>query len=494
MYIYLLILAAVVIFPVAVLFIKTALFAKPNHKVAPLQPIAVDNEALAQKLAEGIRCRTISYDDPDKFDHHAFYQLRVVVESSFPFVQRFLERHEMGTDSLVYIWRGSRPDLNAIILMGHLDVVPVDAATEKDWQQPPFDGAIMDGFVWGRGSLDCKGQVFAILEAVESLLKNGFQPQRTIYLAFGHDEEVVNINGAKKIAEWLETEGVRAEAVLDEGGYLSAGLMPGVRTPVALVASAEKGYLTLELVAEEAGGHSSIPPRQTAIDILAQALIRLKAHPLPAHVESLRQTMRGIGAAAPAKWQLAFANLWLFKGMAERQMAATPYTNAAIRTTDAATMFSSGVKENILPQRARALVNLRLMPGDSAAMVTEHVRKVIDDQRIRVRAKPNSSDEASPVSEIDTLAYRVLGRVIRQLFNNVPVAPFLELGATDARHYHRVSNHVYRFSPYALGEGDLERSHGVNERISVQALGTMAQFYAELVQQWGKESMEAKGG
>jgi carboxypeptidase PM20D1 len=156
------------------------------------------------------------------------------------------------------------------------------------------------------------------------------------------------------------------------------------------------GYLTLELVAEEAGGHSSIPPRQTAIDILAQALIRLKAHPLPAHVESLRQTMRGIGAAAPAKWQLAFANLWLFKGMAERQMAATPYTNAAIRTTDAATMFSSGVKENILPQRARALVNLRLMPGDSAAMVTEHVRKVIDDQRIRVRAKPNRCASLPP--------------------------------------------------------------------------------------------------
>ncbi len=485
-------LVAIVVSLATFILIRTALFSRRSPKVALLQPVAVDSEALAQKLARGICCRTISYDDPDKFDHHAFYQLRVVIESSYPFVQRFLEKREMGTDSLVYIWRGSKPELNAIVMMAHLDVVPVDAATEKEWQQPAFDGVISDGFVWGRGTLDCKGQVFAIMEAVETLLKMGFQPQRTIYLAFGHDEEVININGAKKIAEWMKVEGIRAEAVLDEGGYLSDGLLPGVKTPVALVSAAEKGYLTLELVVEAAGGHSSIPPQQTAIDILAQALTRLKANPLPAHVEAVRETLRGIGTAAPVKWQLVFANLWLFKRMAEKMMTAEPYTNAAIRTTDAATMISSGVKENILPQRARALVNLRLMPGDSVAMVTEHIRKAVADGRVKIKIRPNSSNDASPVSDIDTPAYRVLGRVIRQMFGNVPVAPFLELGATDARHYHLVSEHVYRFAPYVLGEGDMERNHGVNERISVEALGKMTQFYVELLQQWGKELMEEK--
>ncbi len=486
------IVAALVIFFCAFILIRTALFARRFAKTTAVQPVPVDAQALAEKLAQGIRCRTISFDDPDKFDHHAFYQLRVVIESSFPFVNRFLEKFETGTDSLVYVWRGSKPDLNAIVMMAHLDVVPADAATEKEWKQPPFDGVIADGYVWGRGTMDCKGQVFTILEGVETLLKMGYKPERTIYLAFGHDEEVVNINGAKKIAEWMKAVGIRAEAVLDEGGFLAEGLLPGVKAPIAFVATTEKGYLTLELVVEAAGGHSSMPPQQTAIDILSLALTRLKANPMPARVEALTETMRGMGAAAPVKWQLAFANLWLFKRMAEKQMSATPYTNAAIRTTDAATMFSAGVKENILPQRARVLVNLRLMPGDSVAMATEHVRKVVADERVKIKPRPNAANEASPVSDADTPAYNTLVRVIRQMFSGVPVAPFLELGATDARHYHLVSDHVYRFAPYAMGEGDMERNHGVNERIAVDALGKMVQFYVELLQQWGKEKMEEK--
>jgi carboxypeptidase PM20D1 len=481
-------LIAAIIFLAAIIFIRTALFARPQKSVEPVTPMEVDAQRIAGKLSEGVRCKTISNTDPTKVDQHAFLQIRMVIEKSFPYVNRFLEKHETGTNSLMYIWKGTNEQLKPIVLMGHLDVVPVDDATLKDWEHEPFSGEVADGFVWGRGALDCKSKVFGILEAVELLVQKGFKPERTMMLVFGHDEEVSSMQGAKGIADWLKAEGIEVKAVLDEGGYVQSGVFPGVKVPVAVVGYCEKGYLSLELKVEDGGGHSALPPKQTTIGILSRAIDRLQSRPFPARMETSKRLMQGGGAALPVFYQIAFANLWLFGGLVRKLMRENRVMNALIRTTTAPTMISGGVKENVLPQTAMAVVNFRIMPGDSIASVCDYVRKVINDKRVQFQVKGADASEPTPASPTDTPMYKTLARVIQQTFDNAPVAPMLVLGATDAHYFVPVCQQIYRFGPLVTTPSQLQTEHGVNERVGVEALGKMVQFYAELIQQWSVDT------
>lgn len=478
------ILVLAVIFVLSVIFIRTALFGKTQPAVEPCTPIEVDAQRVAGKLSEGIRCKTVSNTDPAKVDRHAFLQLRVVLEKSFPYVHRFLERYETGTDSLVFIWKGRNEDLKPAVLMGHQDVVPVDNATLQNWKHEPFGGDVADGFVWGRGTLDCKSKIFGILEAVEALVIQGFKPERTTMLVFGHDEEVSSMQGVKRIAEQWKEEGIELEAVLDEGGFIQKGVFPGTKVPIALVATAEKGYLTLQLHAEDSGGHSAIPPRQTTIGILAQAIDRLEKHPFPARLDSSRRMMQGIGSALPVVYQIAFANLWLFRGMIDKIMSRDQRMSALIRTTTAPTMISGGIKENILPQQSNAIINLRILPGDSIASICDKVRAIIADERVQIEASSKDATEPTGESLTDSEAYLTLTRTVKQIFGNIPVAPTLALGATDAKYFVPLCRNVFRFSPSILTPDDANLEHGVNERVSVEALGKMVQFYAALIQAW----------
>lgn len=481
----LLLILAAIIFLGAVIFIRTALFARPQKLVAPVTPIEVDAERIAGKLSEAIRCKTISNTDPKKVDQHAFLQLRMVIEKSFPYIQRFLTKVETGTNSLMYIWKGTNEDLKPVVLMGHQDVVPVEEGTIKDWKHEPFSGDVADGFIWGRGSLDCKSKVIGILEAVELLVIQGFKPTRTVMLVFGHDEEVSSMQGVKGITDQMKEEGIEVEAVLDEGGFIQNGVFPGVKVPIALVGTSEKGYLSLKLKVETEGGHSAIPHRETAIGILAQAINRLERHPVPARLHASEILMRGAGAALPVIYQITYANLWLFGGMIKKMMSRDARLSALIRTTTAPTMISGGIKENILPQSANALVNLRILPGDSIASVCEYARKVIGDDRVQIEAGSDAT-EPTEVSPTTSPMYITLSTVIRQIFDNVPVTPMLSLGATDAKYFVAICKNVYRFGPLMTSPEDALMEHGINERVGVAALAKMVQFYAELIQQWTK--------
>lgn len=447
-------------------------------------------EAAAERLGGALRIRTVSWEDPALFAADQFDAMHAYLRGSFPLVHVQLEREIVGRASLLYKWEGSDSALDPIILMGHMDVVPVEPGSEAQWTHPPYSGAISDGFIWGRGAMDDKSAVLGILEGVELLLREGVRPRRTIYLAFGDDEEAGG-KGAFAIATLLASRGVRPAMVVDEGAVVAEGMMPGVSASVALVGIAEKGAVSLELTAEIGGGHSSMPPTQTAVGVLSSAIVKLEAHPMPAAITGVAERM--FNAVAPEMGfgqRAVFANLWLFGPLVMRKLAASPASNAMIRTTTAATMFEGSVKENVLPIKARAIVNFRLLPGDDVADVIAHVEDVVADSRVNISVSPRSGSwNASPVSITDGPMYEALSRSIREVFPAAVVAPYLVVGATDARHFAAMSPSTYRFLPLVAGSADLARLHGTNERISVANFELMIRFYVGFIRRVAGENV-----
>ena len=351
--------------------------------------------------------------------------------------------------------------------------------SKTPWTYPPFAGRVAEDYVWGRGALDVKCGAVGILEAVESLLADGFRPRGTVYIAMGHDEEVGGQNGNKKIAALLKRRGVRLRYVLDEGGAILQGVIQGPTSPVAFVGIAEKRYLSVRVIASGPEGHASSPPPQTAVGILAAAICKLESHPMPARLGGATDRMLDfLGPEMPFPQKAVIANRWLFGGLIRRQFAAQPPTNATIRTTWAATMVEGGVAENVLPATASAYFNVRLLPGDTAKSVREHIERTIDDpQRVKVECSEAQGIEASAMSDTDSPEFATLQRTIREVFPDVIVAPGLTVGATDSRHYETIAENTFRFIPMRITAEDLKRIHGTDERISVDNYLELIRFY-----------------
>jgi carboxypeptidase PM20D1 len=477
----LLLLGSLLVLLVGVILVRTLRYRPVQPAVQPAAQVAVPNGA-AERLAGAVRIPTISHENPADFDAGAFQALHAYLSTQFPRVHSQLRRETVGTHSLLYTWQGSDPSLKPMLLMGHLDVVPVEPGTEGKWQQQPFGGQIADGFVWGRGAIDNKLSVLGTLEAVEMLLGEGFRPARTVYLAYGHDEEVGGTRGAREIAALLKRRGVQLEMVLDEGGVIGHGIFPGIAAPTALVGIAEKGYVSVELSTSTAGGHSSLPPRESAIGILSAAVARLEESPMPARLEApTRQLFERIGPRLPLAQRAMFANIWLTRPLVLRKLEDSPTTNAMVRTTTAVTIFQAGTKENVLASRARAVVNFRILPGDSVARVIQHVRRVIDDSRVEVRRVGAFFAEPSPVSSTDSESFRTLERTIRSVVPEAIVAPYLVVVVADARYYGDLTTNVFRFMPALLTPRDLERMHGTNERLAVRDYERAIRFYRQLI-------------
>jgi carboxypeptidase PM20D1 len=461
--------------------VLTARYVPVDSPVAPATDVEIPAGA-AERLAKAIRLRTISGDDATDCDAGAFASLHGYLHTAFPLVHSQLRRETVATHSLLYTWPGTTPLLKPILLIGHMDVVPVEPATLDQWQREPFNGQIADGYIWGRGAIDNKSTVLGTLEAVEMLLSEGFRPARTVYLAYGHDEEVGGTEGAREIARLLESRGVQLEMVLDEGGVIGEGMLPGVTSPVALVGIAEKGFLTLELSARASGGHSSLPPRQGAVGIVSAAVAKLDDNPLPARLEGpTEELFNRIGPRLPIAQRAVFANLWLTRPLVTRQLENRPTTNAMVRTTTAPTILQAGTKDNVLPSYARAVINFRILPGDSIASVVEHVQRVIDDDRVEVKPAGRFSAEPSAVSSSVSSAFRALERSIRSIAPDVVVAPYMVVVVTDARHYSNLSQNIFRFLPLRLTVEDLERMHGIDERIGISAYEAAIRTYRQIV-------------
>jgi len=432
-----------------------------------------------QSLAAALRLETISHEDPAQFRGEPFLALHRMLEAAYPQAHARLAREVVADYSLLYTWRGSDPKLAPMLLTAHLDVVPVTPEALPDWDHPPFAGEIADGFVWGRGAIDDKGSLIALFEAVEQLVASGFAPRRTIYLAFGHDEEVGGGRGAAAISELLRSRDVKLWLSLDEGLAVISDT-GGIVGSAALIGVAEKGFLTLELTAREPGGHSSTPPPETAIGRLARAIQRLEENPLPARIDGVAaQMFDALAPQLPFERRLAIRNRGWLAPLLEWALARDPATNALIRTTTAVTMVRGGVKENVLPQSATATVNFRLLPGDSVDEVIAHVREVLGDDAIEIAKR--TADEASDVAPTDGAQFAALKGALAEVDPSLPVAPALVLGGTDTKWYGRLSDASYRFVPFHFDSSDLRRAHGTDERLSLDNLRWGVRFYGALI-------------
>ncbi|GLQ05508.1 M20 family peptidase [Sneathiella chinensis] len=480
----LLLLGAGLLVLIGVLVFNTLTNTVKTDTVASIPEVAIDTNAAALRLATAVTMRTISHAHDAPVEVAEFEKLHAHIDRSYPLVAANLKRQVIGGHSLLYRWEGSNPSLKPILLMGHMDVVPIEPGTEDNWDHPPFSGKIVDGAIWGRGTLDDKLSVFAILEAAEYHLAQGHQPERSLYFAFGHDEEVGGKNGAGQIAAYLKEQGVQLAFTLDEGMVIVQGLMPGIDDPIAFIALAEKGYLTVHLTATATGGHSSMPPRETAVGKISKAITRLEENRLPAALRRpVSDMLETLSPHMPLSLRSVISNRWLLEPVLVSQLAKGGTTNAMVRTTTAATIVNGGTKDNVLPSTATATVNFRLLPGDTVDGILDHIRTTINDPAIEVSIK--QGNEPSKVSSSTSDHFALVQKTINEVLPDVLVSPGLMLAGSDTKHYEALAEDSYRFLPMRFSKTDLPRVHGTNERIMIDNYAEIIRFYIRLMENAG---------
>lgn len=469
--------AAILLILAAVILVRALTVTSMQVAAPAAPPLRIDRGAALARFTRAIQFRTVSHEGHSPTtEHEAFVAW---IAQAYPRVHASMPREVVNGHSLLYTWRGSDAAVAPILVMGHYDVVPVEPGTESKWQQPPFSGALSGGYVWGRGTLDDKITVISLLEAAESLLAEGFRPRRTIYFAFGHDEEIGGLQGAAHTARLLASRGIRLDAVIDEGGVIMLGSL-GMKQPLALVGIAEKGIASVELVASGRGGHSSMPPPRTEVGVIAEAVDRVQKDPFDANIRGATAEMfRWMAPEMPLAKRAVMANLWLFAPLMKMQARSSNSLNALLRTTTAPTIIEGGVKDNVIPSKARAVINFRILPGDTPDGVVEHVRHAIANDRVQIRLR--FPQNPSPVSDSRSRQFRELQRTVAQVFPGSVVVPYLVVGATDSRHFGALTANTFRFVPVRIEEQDLERLHGTNERVAVESYFGAIRFYRTLL-------------
>ncbi len=433
-----------------------------------------------QKLeifSEILRYRTVSRQPGEVFDAKPFLETAEYLKKVFPKVHRDFKRETVGGESLLFSLQGADRSLRPVMLTAHLDVVPADDG--EKWVEPPFSGNIRDGRIWGRGSIDYKAGVSAMLQACEDILEKEFTPDRTIILAFGHDEEVGGGKGAAEIVRVLKDRGVYLSSVLDEGGYIYS--YPWMDRDVAVIGLAEKGYLTLRLTAHGVQGHASVPELSTAAGSLCRCLADLEKNQFNAKLcspvemmfqatsDMLRESVTGSDHAPTPEQMMRIIEEW-------------PSGNALVRTTTAITMISGSSKENIIPAFPFALVNFRAVPGDHSLDILNHVKSIAEPLGVDVKYEDtNQIHEPSGIASMDTVEYRAIQAAVRKIVPGIPIVPGIFPAATDSRHYGRIADNVYRFEPVHLGKEGLGALHSEGESIAVEDYLNAISFYTAYV-------------
>ena len=464
---------------VGFLTVRTLLFGSPplTAQAAAPAPPPLPAAAIAH-LQQAVRLRTVSVDTATAPDTSQFLGFGRLLRRAYPLLHRRLLPTVLGGYTLRFEWKGQDTTLSPVVLLAHYDVVPVETATTGRWQHAPFSGDRADGRIWGRGTIDNKGNVIALLEAVETALQQNYRPARTVFLVLGHDEELGGWRGARLAAQQLQLRGLRPAFVLDEGGYITQKKVPGMTgKPVALIGTAEKGYLSLQLTARLPGGHSSMPEAETALGLVATAVTTLQQQSFPASLTPAMQDFaRYVGPHLPFTKRMAFANQWLMRPLILRAYSNTAAGAAAVRTTLVPTMFQAGIKDNVVPTTATATVNVRLLPGTSAADALAQVRAWLPDPRVGASVMGRVSEPTAAASP-ESLGYRLVAAQLRHLVPGVLPTPFLFIAQSDGRHFQPLTPNVFRFS----ATNDPHGLHGVDESVAETDFLLTYRFFAGLL-------------
>ena len=460
----------------AVILIRAAAFnPKPQPSISD-ETVTFDKDAAVSSLAELVKCKTISYNDHTLEDDAEFEKLIALLPSLYPRVFDVCSVRQMPDRALLFRWPGKQ-DTAPTVLMAHYDVVPVN---EEKWDKPPFAAIIEDGVLWGRGALDTKVTMNAILSAANHLIAKGFQPENDIYFAFSGGEEV-NGMGAVNIVDYFVERHIQPALVVDEGGAVVENVFPGVKGPCGLIGIAEKGMLNAQYKVLSGGGHASAPPVKTPIGTLADACRKVLKHPFPMHITKPAAGMFDtLGRRSTFLYKLIFANLWCFSPVLDLicRMSGGEL-NALVRTTVAFTQMEGSSARNVIPPEATMVSNMRLNPQDTVQSALHHLRKSVNDPSVEITAL--ESFEPSPISEIDCPAWDKVAAAVAETWRGCVVAPYLMVQCSDSRHYRDLSNHVYRFSAMDLTAEERKTIHGNNERIRLETIHNAVEFYIRLI-------------
>jgi carboxypeptidase PM20D1 len=475
----------ILFFAILTALLLAALFRTIMHTAVQTKPaegevILIDEIRAIENLAESIKFQTISYQEKEKFPQEEFNYFIEWAAKTYPEFHQALTLEKLG-HSLLFKWKGSDVTLSPILFEGHYDVVPIIPGTEDLWDEMPFSGTISSNRIWGRGALDDKSGVIGLMEAATYLIKNNFQPTRTVYFGFGHDEEIGG-GGAALITEKLREQGIQLHWSLGEGSFVNRGFFPGVDKLIAPINVAEKGIMNLLIVAKADGGHSSTPPSRTAVTLLAEALMKLEKEPLPGSLEGLSAVMFDeVSKHMPFSYRFLFANRWLFGGIIESQMSSSPVINAMIRTTTAPTMLNGSIKSNVLPIEASALINFRLHPRDTIESVTDHVRRIVGSEDVEVRLLGGM--EASGISSWNSPGFEIVATSLNKVYGDVISVPGLMIAASDTRHYSKIADNSFRFNPFSIVPEDMTGFHGTNESIDIDSFVAGIKTYVEIIRE-----------
>ncbi|MCK5735342.1 MAG: M20/M25/M40 family metallo-hydrolase, partial [Spirochaetaceae bacterium] len=422
-----------------------------------------------ERFAEIIKLPTVSSYDPKEEDSSVFKRFPELLAELYPSAHTIMERELIGDRSIVYQWAGTTPSLEPVLCMAHYDVVP--PGNPEEWERLPFSGEISGGRIYGRGTLDDKGMLAAWMEAAERLAVSGFQPERTLYFAFGGDEETTGLRGAGKMASVFAERGLNFAFLLDEGGAVTTDQLTGFTDrPVALIGAAEKGYLTLEITAKGLPGHASAPPEHSAIGLLSDVVSALESRPFPLRLTDIPAGMlQTLGMSIGGLKGFLLKHNKIFSFLILKLLAGNSSMAGMVRTTLAPTVIRGGERDNVLPAIARAHVNIRILHGESVASVIVRIEKIIlktVSGGVTVKAVEGAALEPVPPSPISGLFWDHLRKQAEETWSDVIVAPYLMTAATDSRWYRNLTNCLYRFIPMEVGEGDIKGVHAPNESVS----------------------------
>lgn len=464
--------------------IHAAVYKPEKRDVPALAKEDINVERYRQNLSKAVQFKTISYRETERVDWKEFEKFHKFLDEAYPLIKKNLEKEIVPPANLLYRWKGKRDDLKPIAMLAHQDVVPISSGTEQDWEHEPFSGHDDGEFIWGRGTLDMKNHLIAVMESVEALLEDGYEPERDIYLLFGDNEEVVanSENGARDLMNTLKSRGIELDCVLDEGGAIIPINVPGVLNNKALVGVgvAEKGYADIEIVCNAKGGHSSQPPVHSALGQLSKAITRIEKHQFKASFNAnMDMLLDSIARNATYPVRLITCNLPLLKPVLLEGFKAIPFGACLVRTTTAVTMAQGSPAANVLPQRASATINFRAMPGTTKQDLVDHIRKVVknDDMEINIL----NAKEASKFSPTDSRAFGIIKDICEALVPGAIVAPYLVMGGTDSYHYEPICENIYRYAPFTVDVPLLRCTHGTNERLPIDCIEKALIFFKNYI-------------
>ena len=471
------ILALVVVF-LAVVLIRAAMFKPKDSGKKEFEEVEFDRAAAVNALGELVKCRTVSYNDHSLEDDAEFEKLIGKLPELYPNVVKTCPMQRFDDRGLLFHWKG-KGDGKPSVLMAHYDVVPVE---EENWTHPAFDAEIVDGVMWGRGTLDTKVTFNGILSAAENVIKQGFTPENDIFFAFSGGEEV-NGNGAKNIVKYFKDNGIELEMVVDEGGAVVEDVFPGVKQPCGLIGIAEKGMLNLEYSIASSGGHASAPAPHTPVGQLAIACTKVEAHPFKAHfTKPVLEMFDTLGRHSSFLYRMIFANLWCFGGVLDNMCKKSGgELNALMRTTVAFTQMSGSKAPNVIPPSVSMVSNLRLNPEDSVNGAVEYIRSVINDPAVKLAVGDHM--EPSPISRTDCAGWERVSNAVAGTWKGCLVAPYLMVQCSDSRHYGEISDRVYRFSAMDLTAEERHTIHGNDEHIRLETIEHSVEFFIRVIKQ-----------